>query len=187
MFELDNVKNEAILGDFFIFQIWQHQKRRKNTQFRDFPTFSRTCIFFLLTLSLLWSSLFCSSLFYSSLLSDSSHLCFSSVHIVGNLTSKLPSIISKDWPCCWAWHGKPARNPSTGSVQEKVATSVATGASSARPSAMRCWMTFWHSSSHSTSGDCDWNPRFSNTTHNSDLGVVLDLHKPNFATNGIEW
>ena len=54
-----------------------------------FPTFSRTCIFFLLTLSLLWSSLF-----YSSLLSDSSRLCFSSVHIVGSLTSKLPSIIS---------------------------------------------------------------------------------------------
>ena len=46
------------------------------------------CIFFLLTLSLLWSSLF-----YSSLLSDSSHLCFSSVHIVGSLTSKLPSPI----------------------------------------------------------------------------------------------
>ena len=36
------------------------------TVFRDFPTFSRTCIFFLLTLSLLWSSLFCSSLLYSS-------------------------------------------------------------------------------------------------------------------------
>ena len=62
----------------------------KNTVFCDFPTFSRTCIFFLLTLSLLWSSLFYSSLFYSSLLSDSSHLCFSSVHIVGSLTSKLP-------------------------------------------------------------------------------------------------
>ena len=60
----------------------------KNTVFRDFPTFWRICIFFLLTLSLLWSSLF-----YSSLLSDSSHLCFSSVHIVGSLTSKLPSII----------------------------------------------------------------------------------------------
>ena len=59
----------------------------KNTVFRDFPTFSRICIFFLLTLSLLWSSLF-----YSSLLSDSSHLCFSSVHIVGSLTSKLPSM-----------------------------------------------------------------------------------------------
>ena len=60
----------------------------KNTVFRDFLTFSRTCIFFLVTLSLLLSSLF-----YSSLLSDSSHLCFSSVHIVGSLTSKLPSII----------------------------------------------------------------------------------------------
>ena len=30
----------------------------KNTVFRDFPTFSRICIFFLLPLSLLWSSLF---------------------------------------------------------------------------------------------------------------------------------
>ena len=49
----------------------------KNTVFRDFPTFSRICIFFLLTLSLL---------------SASSLLCFSSVHIVGSLTSKLPSI-----------------------------------------------------------------------------------------------
>ena len=58
----------------------------KNTVFRDFPTFSRICIFFLLTLSLLWSALF-----YSSLLSASAHLCFSSVHIVGSLTSKLPS------------------------------------------------------------------------------------------------
>ena len=55
----------------------------KNTVFRDFPTFSRICIFFLLTLL---SSKF-------SLLSASSLLCFSSVHIVGSLTSKLPSII----------------------------------------------------------------------------------------------
>ena len=62
----------------------------KNAVICDFSTFSRSCIFFLLTLSLLWSSLFYSSLFYSSLLSDSSHLCFSSVHIVGSLTSKLP-------------------------------------------------------------------------------------------------
>ena len=59
----------------------------KNAVFRDFPTFSRICIFFLLTLSLLWSSLF-----YSPLLSASAQLCFSSVHIVGSLTSKLPSI-----------------------------------------------------------------------------------------------
>ena len=56
---------------------------RKNTVFRDFPTFSRICIFFLLTL--LSSNL--------SLLSASSLLCFSSVHIVGSLTSKLPSIV----------------------------------------------------------------------------------------------
>ena len=58
----------------------------KKTVFRDFPTFSRICIFFLLTLSLFWSALF-----YSSLLSASAQLCFSSVHIVGSLTSKLPS------------------------------------------------------------------------------------------------
>ena len=53
----------------------------KITVFGDFPTFSRICIFFLLTL--LSSNL--------SLLSASSLLCFSSVHIVGSLTSKLPS------------------------------------------------------------------------------------------------
>ena len=71
----------------------------KNTVFRDFPTFSR--IFFLLTLSLLLfflliflsSNSFSSTLLSSnlSLLSASSLLCFSSVHIVGSLTSKLPS------------------------------------------------------------------------------------------------
>ena len=61
----------------------------KNTVFRDFPTFSRICIFFLLTLSLL---LF--SLLLVSLLSASALLCFSSVHIVGSLTSKLPSTIT---------------------------------------------------------------------------------------------
>ena len=67
---------------------WLRIRRFSEPTFRDFPTFLRTFIFFLLTLSLLWSSLFCSSLFYSSLfysshLSDSSQLCFSSVHIVG--------------------------------------------------------------------------------------------------------
>ena len=36
----------------------------QNTMFRDFATFSRAWIFFLLTLSLLWSSLFCSSLLW---------------------------------------------------------------------------------------------------------------------------
>ena len=44
--------------------------------------------------SFFWGFLFCdllSSFFSSLLFSDSSHLCFSSVHIVGSLTSKLPS------------------------------------------------------------------------------------------------
>ena len=61
----------------------------KNIVFRDFPTFSRICIFFLLIFSLL-ITLLSSNL---SLLSASSLLCFSSVHIVGSLTSKLPSIM----------------------------------------------------------------------------------------------
>ena len=62
----------------------------KNTVFRDFPTFSRICIFFLLTLSLLLffpliflsSNSFSSTLLSSnlSLLSASSLLCFLSVH-----------------------------------------------------------------------------------------------------------
>ena len=47
----------------------------------------------LLSFDSLFSILLWSSLLYSSLLSDSSHLCFSSVHIVGSLTSKLPSSI----------------------------------------------------------------------------------------------
>ena len=60
----------------------------KNTVFCNFPTFSRICIFFLLTLSLLFL------IFFLLFFSDSSHLCFSSVHIVGGLTSKLPSIMA---------------------------------------------------------------------------------------------
>ena len=40
-------------------------KTQYNTVNRDFPTFSRICIFFLLTLSLLWPSLFYSSLLFS--------------------------------------------------------------------------------------------------------------------------
>ena len=63
----------------------------KDTVFRDFPTFSRICIFFLLTP--LFSDLLSSNL---SLLSASALLFFSSVHIVASLTSKLPSITSND-------------------------------------------------------------------------------------------
>ena len=84
----------------------------KNTVFRDFPTFSRICIFFLLTLSLLWSALF-----YSSLLSASAQLCFSSVHIVGSLTSKLPSTIGTPELTLWR------RQLSSRSDQNKLACS----------------------------------------------------------------
>ena len=60
----------------------------KNTMFRDFPTFSRTCIFFLLTLPLLWSYLFYSfsslclpySAFHLSILSEVWLLNFLRLH-----------------------------------------------------------------------------------------------------------
>ena len=67
----------------------------KNTVFPDVSTFSRTCIFFLLTLSLLWSSLFFSSLLFSSekISLTLPTYAFPSVHIVGSLTSKLPSVV----------------------------------------------------------------------------------------------
>ena len=73
--------------------------------FSDLPSsdsFS-SLILSLLTLSLLTLSLLWSSLFYSSLLSDSSHHCFSSVHIGGSLTSKLPSMIQSR-KRTKAWH-----------------------------------------------------------------------------------
>ena len=57
---------------------------------RDFPTFSRICIFFLLTLFLLLFSLLIFLFSFFSLPLP----CFSSVHIVGSLISKLPSIIA---------------------------------------------------------------------------------------------
>ena len=61
----------------------EQQNIGKSTVFRDFSTFSCTCIFFLLTLSLLWSSFFFSSLLFSSLLFSSLTLptsAFSCVH-----------------------------------------------------------------------------------------------------------
>ena len=60
----------------------------KNTVFRDFPTFSRICSVFPLTLSLLIFSLL---IFLFSVPLP----CSSSLHIVGSLTSKLPSMISR--------------------------------------------------------------------------------------------
>ena len=60
----------------------------KNTMNRDFPTFSRTCIFFLLTFSISYR------LTSELLVADSSTSALPSLHIVGSLTSKLPSISS---------------------------------------------------------------------------------------------
>ena len=61
-----------------------------NTVNRDFTTFPRTCIFFLLS----FSSLIFSLLGFSSLTLPTS--AFPSVHIVGSLTSKLPIQILAD-------------------------------------------------------------------------------------------
>ena len=74
----------------FYFQMCFAPQRRTcifptfSTVFRDFPTVSRTCIFFLLIFSLL--TLLPADCFFISLLT-----AFSSLHIVGSLTSKLPS------------------------------------------------------------------------------------------------
>jgi len=55
--------------------------------------------------SFFWDFLFFDLLSSSLLFAGSSHLCFSSVHIVGSLTSKLPSII------CWYYISlKPSAN-----------------------------------------------------------------------------
>ena len=61
-----------------------------NTECRDFPTFSRICIFFLLTLSLL---LF--SLLIFSLLSASALLCFSYIHTYRQTDIHTPKTYTK--------------------------------------------------------------------------------------------
>ena len=63
----------------------------ENTVFRDFPTFSRICVFSLLALSLV--------LFFLLIFLFSLPLPFSSVHIVGSLTSKLPSVNTTRYQC----------------------------------------------------------------------------------------
>ena len=72
----------------------------KNIVNRDFSTFSRTCIFFLLTLSLPWSSLFCPSLlwFFPPLLF---HL---SIWSEVWLLNFLRSCKSLQDPGCPGWH-----------------------------------------------------------------------------------
>ena len=95
----------------------------KNTVNRDFPTFSRICIFCLLTLSLLIFSLL---IFLFSLPLP----CFSSVHIVGSLTSKLPSIMLFDVPIF---------DPNTGSLSPNTQFSTEIS----RIIEIHTWYTSW--------------------------------------------
>ena len=71
------------------FRLTRHTNHLKNTAFRDFSNIWRGCIFFLLTfaqLHLLSSDFTSSHLLF---------ICFSTLHIVGSLLFKLPSITSK--------------------------------------------------------------------------------------------
>ena len=88
----------------------------------DFPTFSRTCIFLLPTLSLLWPSHFWTSplwlfppLLHKSLLTSHSWL-LTLLHIVGSLTSKLPSMIYYTQDIS-VTGGAPLRNREVGATQ----------------------------------------------------------------------
>ena len=80
------------------FRLTRHTNHWKNTAFRDFSNIWRGCIFFLLTfaqLHLLSSDSTLSSdftFFWLYFISSAFHLCFSTLHIVGSLLFKLPSI-----------------------------------------------------------------------------------------------
>ena len=81
------------------FRLTRHTNHWKNTAFRDFSNIWRGCIFFLLTFALLHllSSDSTSSsdftFFWLYFISSAFHLCFSTLHIVGSLLFKLPSMI----------------------------------------------------------------------------------------------
>ena len=64
------------------FRLTRHTNHWKNTAFRDFSNIWRGCIFFLLTFALF-------HLLFADL---TTLLCLSTVHIVGSLLFKLPSI-----------------------------------------------------------------------------------------------
>ena len=72
---------------FDTFRPFVAPKHWQNTVIRDFSAFSRACIFFLLTLSLLWFSCFFSSLLFSDFLASS--LLFSSLIFLLLLFSSL--------------------------------------------------------------------------------------------------
>ena len=115
-FEVENIKNEAILRDFFQTCKVENFSSRpsgasnhwKTQCFATFLPFRApgSSSFWLFLFLLLFSSLLFSSLHFSSLLFSSLLWLFpsllSSVHIVGSLTRKLPSIRpSIHRPCLW--------------------------------------------------------------------------------------
>ena len=85
---------------FFISHLasWLRTRRFSEPTFRPSGATNHTQCFATFTpfrapgSSFFWDFLFCDLLSSSLLFYDSSHCCFSSVHIVGNLTSELPSI-----------------------------------------------------------------------------------------------
>ena len=93
--------------------------------------------YFFAHLDLLPSDFLFFDLLSSSLLfSDSSHLCFSSVHVVGSLTSKLPSIISS------SRFGKPG-GPSLLIVGMENATTICTSVQKVA-NTKNCWYMWVH-------------------------------------------
>ena len=87
------------------FRLTRHTNHWKNAAFRDFSNIWRGCIFFLLTFALL-------HVFSADL---TTLLCFSTVHIVGSLLFKLPSIVIP-LPQTSLWRDSPAKPSSNPSV-----------------------------------------------------------------------
>ena len=85
--------------------LWSH-KSLKNTVFRDFPTFSRTWIFFLLRLSLFWFFLLhFSSLLFSHLPFSCLTLPISAFHLWRLSEVWLLNFLrSNCWACSWGWN-----------------------------------------------------------------------------------
>ena len=85
------------------FRLTRHTNHWKNTTFRDCSNISRRCIFFLLTFALV-------HLLPSDL--TACLICFSTVHIVGSLLFKLPSItVLHPHIACFFWLVKPITIP----------------------------------------------------------------------------
>ena len=87
------------------FRLTRHTNHWKNTAFRDFSNIWRGCIFFLLTFALLHllssDSTSSSDFTFFYLL----FICFSTLHIVGSLLFKLPSMIWYHLMNHMAYHG----------------------------------------------------------------------------------